>query len=112
MFFIRDLPVPIVTNSNKSFQKVIALVSSIFSEYKEFNSILKEHLPVSRMFSNLLRSEKLAQIDAEVAKLYGLSFSNLEYILDQFHIRDKKREKDLNQQKRLILKHFGTNNQN
>ena len=88
MFFIRDLPVPIVTESNESYQKVIGLVTSIYSEYKEFRSILKDRIPKSQQFLNLSRAEKLALIDVEVAKLYELSFSDLEYILDHFHIRD------------------------
>jgi Alw26I/Eco31I/Esp3I family type II restriction m6 adenine DNA methyltransferase len=108
MFFIRDLPLPIITNSDSSFQQLTALVSSIYSEYEEFKSVFDNNNKFSEKYSKLSFNEKRALIDAEVAKLYELSFNELEYILDQFHISDTEKEKNLTQQKRLILKEYTT----
>ncbi|MHA2318821.1 MAG: Eco57I restriction-modification methylase domain-containing protein [Candidatus Hodarchaeales archaeon] len=109
MFFIRDLPLPKIIDSDKSYQRIINLVSSIYSDYEEFRLILNTNFPKSQKYSNLYMTEKQALSDAEVAKLYELSLSNLEYILDQFHIRDIEKENQLNQQKRLILEHYNSN---
>ncbi len=109
MFFLRDLPLPLVIDSDRSYQRIINFVSSIYSEYEEFRLILKTNFPESQKYSSLSTTEKQALIDVEVAKLYELSLSNLEYILDQFHIRDIEKEKQLNQQKRLILEHYNNN---
>lgn len=109
MFFIRDLPLPIILDSDKSYQRIINLVSSIYLDYEEFRLILNTNFPKSQKYSDLSMTEKQALIDAEVAKLYELSLSNLEYILDQFHIRDIEKENQLNEQKRLILEHYNSN---
>ena len=95
--------------SDKSYQRIINLVSSIYSGYEEFRLILNTNFPKCKKYSDLSMTEKQALINAEVAKLYELSLSNLEYILDQFHIRDIEKEYQLNQQKRLILEHYNNN---
>ena len=109
MFFIRDMPLPIITKSEHSFQQLIALVSSIYSEYEEFKLTLSNSIPYSQQLSKLSLNEKQAMIDAEVAKIYGLSLNDLKYILDQFHIRDTEKEKNLTLQKKLILEQFKGN---
>ena len=88
------------------------MVSSIYLDYEEFRLILNTNFPKSQKYSDLSMTEKQALIDAEVAKLYELSLSNLEYILDQFHIRDIEKENQLNQQKGLILEHYNSNQRN
>ena len=53
MFFIRDMPLPIMTESENSYQQLIALVSSIYSEYGEFRFALANSIPYSQQLSKL-----------------------------------------------------------
>ncbi|MCK4847529.1 MAG: hypothetical protein KAT16_00730, partial [Candidatus Heimdallarchaeota archaeon] len=109
MFFIRDMPLPIIKDSDSSFQQLIAHVSSIYSEYDEFRLILENCSSDSQQLPKLSLNERQALIDVEVAKLYGLSLHDLKYILDQFHISDTKKETNLSTQKELIIKKFKEN---
>ncbi len=106
MFFIRDMPLPIMKDSKNSYQQLISLVSSIYSECEELRLTLTNSISYSQRLSKLSLNEKKAMIDAEVAKLYGLSLNDLKYILDQFHIRDTEKEKNLTLQKKLIFEQF------
>jgi hypothetical protein len=98
-----------MTKSEDSFQQLIALVSSIYSEYEELRLTLTNSIHYSQQLFKFSLNEKQAMIDAEVAKVYGLSLNDLKYILDQFHIRDTKKEKKLTLQKKLIFEQFKGN---
>ncbi|MFX0152526.1 MAG: Eco57I restriction-modification methylase domain-containing protein [Candidatus Hodarchaeota archaeon] len=106
MFFIYDMPVPKISRSHKVYQEIIKNVAALIPESPEFDSLLNQLNLEKSMLTNLNRIQKSAKVDILVTKLYGFDKESLEYILDQFHQKDGKKEKQLNFQKSIILDRF------
>jgi Alw26I/Eco31I/Esp3I family type II restriction m6 adenine DNA methyltransferase len=105
MFFIRDMPVPRLSEDNPTFRKVIALVRAIYMKDRDFGSKLKK-TDESEQFKCMKIEEIRALLDVTIAKIFHLSFDDLKHILDQFHLRNPSKEEELSIQKQLILTKF------
>jgi Alw26I/Eco31I/Esp3I family type II restriction m6 adenine DNA methyltransferase len=92
MFYIYDMPVPTVSTENKEYENIVKHVALLLSSYPRFESLAKYH-ELTKMTEDRLNRQKIwAIIDVLVAKLYGINHKELEYILDQFHQKDSKKE--------------------
>ncbi|MFW9777513.1 MAG: Eco57I restriction-modification methylase domain-containing protein [Candidatus Heimdallarchaeota archaeon] len=82
MFFIYDMPVPRISNSRSLYKNIVSSVNALMRD------------PPRNFFPTITcsRLELLAQVDCLVAQLYGLDLPQFDHILDQFHLRDKKKE--------------------
>ncbi len=103
MFFLRDMPLPRINNDNSNYREITSLVRAI---YKEIPEICNDLVTGDEGSIDLSYSEKLAMLDARIAIIYDLTYIELEYILDQFHVRDKRKESNLVKQKSKILFFF------
>jgi len=81
-------------------------VSDLFSHYSEFESGKKEFNNTTFNDQKQNSTQIRAKIDAIVAKLYDLDLIELEYVLDQFHQRDSRKENQLSALKDEILIQF------
>jgi len=102
MFFIYDMPVPRLSKQNKIYQEIICNVAVLFPEFAP----LHKQFAKGGNKSYLDRIQCQATIDSLVAKIYELDKQSIEYILDQFHQKDPKKEEVLNIQKKAILARF------
>lgn len=103
MFFIYDMPVPRLSKHDQVYQEIISNVASL---YPEFGSLHKQFAKGDRHGSFLDRIQYQATVDSLVAKIYELDTQSLEYILDQFHQKDPRKEEALTIQKKAILARF------
>ncbi len=102
MFIIRDMPLPRFME-RKWEQEIINLVKVLYANIPLFDIKVGQN---EQKYLHYSYNEKLALIDALVAHSYRLSYSELEYILDQFHIHDKQKEMALDEQRKKILSFF------
>ncbi|MFX1508146.1 MAG: Eco57I restriction-modification methylase domain-containing protein, partial [Promethearchaeota archaeon] len=102
MFFIYDMPVPRLPKHDKMYQEIISNVAALFPDFEP----LSKQFAKKRVSSFQDRIQCQATIDASVAKIYELDKHSIEYILDQFHQKDPKKEEELNIQKKAILARF------
>ena len=102
MFFIYDMPVPRLLKQKKAYQEIICNVAALFPEIAP----LHQQFATRGNNSFLDRIQCQATIDSLVAKIYELDKQSIEYILDQFHQKDPKKEEVLNIQKEAILARF------
>lgn len=91
MFFIYDMPVPRISSSNPLYKNVASSV----------DALMRDPTCNSPLIITNSRMERLAQVDCLVAQLYGLSLPQFDHILDQFHLRDKKKERSQSKHKTL-----------
>jgi Alw26I/Eco31I/Esp3I family type II restriction m6 adenine DNA methyltransferase len=103
MFFIYDMPVPRLSKHDKVYQEIISNVAALFPD---FTSLHKQFAKSRVCKSSQDRVQCQATIDSLVAKIYELDKQSIEYILDQFHQKDPKKEELLNLQKNAILARF------
>ncbi len=103
MFFVYDMPVPRLSKHNKIYQEIIKNVANLYPEFEAIHKRVKQNISIQ---SPLNRLQCEATIDSLVAKLYGLDEKSFEYILDQFHLKDPKKEKILSIEKSAILARF------
>ena len=103
MFFVYDMPVPRVSKYNKIYQEIVINVANLYPEFEVLHSKQKKSVSIQ---SSKNRLQCKATIDCLVAKLYGLDEKSFEYVLDQFHLKDPKKEKVLSTQKKAILTRF------
>jgi Alw26I/Eco31I/Esp3I family type II restriction m6 adenine DNA methyltransferase len=96
MFFIYDMPVPRVPRDNQLYKKIVQSVTSLMRNPPEKFALA----------SISDRVEHLALIDCYIAQLYELSFSQFNYILNQFNLRDKKKEQLQTRHKNLARQLF------
>jgi Alw26I/Eco31I/Esp3I family type II restriction m6 adenine DNA methyltransferase len=102
MFFIYDMPIPRIQKHDKAYQEIISNVAALFPDFEP----LHKQFAKQPVYSFQDRIECQATIDALVAKIYELDKQSIEYILDQFHQKDPKKEEELNLQKKAILARF------
>ncbi|MFX0016118.1 MAG: Eco57I restriction-modification methylase domain-containing protein [Candidatus Hermodarchaeota archaeon] len=103
MFFIYDMPVPRLSKHDIIYQEIVRNVADLFPKFETLNN----QFGTSCSDQSLLnRAYIQATIDSLVAKIYELDKESLEYILDQFHQKDPKKEKALAIQKNAILARF------
>jgi hypothetical protein len=107
MFIIRDMPLP-KDPRNKLKREIIKIVKAIYSTIPD---LLMEIQIDGNEFLEYSDQERRALLDARVAVAYCITFEELEYILDQFHIRDNRKEIELDEQKGIILDFFSKDNQ-
>ncbi len=106
MFYIYDMPVPTVSTEDKEYNEIVKHVALLLSNYRGFESLSKYH-ELTKMTENRPNHQKIwAKIDVLVAKLFGINHKELEYILDQFHQKDSKKEELLSILKKEILIQF------
>jgi len=106
MFFIYDMPVPRISRSHKIYRKIVKNVATLIAGSPEFESLLTQLDLEKSILSNFNIIQKSAETDILVTKLYRLDKESLEYILDQFHQKDEKKERQLNYQKSIIIDRF------
>ena len=104
MFFIYDMPVPRLSKHDNIYQEIVKNVANLFPEFETL------HKQFGKSSSNQPISDRLqyqAIIDSLIAKIYELEKESIEHILDQFHLKDPKKEQALTIQKNAILARFG-----
>jgi Alw26I/Eco31I/Esp3I family type II restriction m6 adenine DNA methyltransferase len=106
MFFIYDMPVPRISRSHNIYRKIVKNVATLITGSPEFESLLAQLDLEKSILSNFNIIQQSVETDILVAKLYGLDKESLEYILDQFHQKDEKKEDKLNYQKSIIIDRF------
>lgn len=109
MFYIYDMPVPRLEKGNKEYEEIVRLVTKILSKYLGFEKLRGKSDLMNFNNQNLNIHQIRAEIDLLVAKIYNINQDELEYILDQFHQRDSKKEELLNELKNEIMTQFRTN---
>jgi len=95
MFNFLETPVPRLS-SGKEFDEIVRKTAQLVATTPEFDQLKKE-IGISHGLAN--ENDRLlarAQLDAAVAKLYGISKEDLAYILEKFPLVDPK-------QKELVL---------
>ncbi|MFX1283050.1 MAG: Eco57I restriction-modification methylase domain-containing protein [Promethearchaeota archaeon] len=103
MFFIYDMPVPRLSKHDSIYQEIVRNVADLFPE---FDSL---HKQFGKNFSHQSFHDRIqcrATIDSLIAKIYELDIPSIEYILDQFHLKDPRKEEALTIQKNAILARF------
>ncbi|MFX0126110.1 MAG: ATP-binding protein, partial [Candidatus Hodarchaeota archaeon] len=102
MFFIYDMPVPRLPKHDKVYHEIISNVATLFPDFEP----LHKKFAKERVYRFQDRIQCQATIDALVAKIYELDKQSIEYILDQFHQKDPKKEEELNILKSAIHARF------
>ena len=97
MFHFMELPVPRLS-SGKDFEAIARKAAQLVCTTKEFDGLKKE-MDVEGITDENGRALARAQLDAMVAKLYGLTKEELAYILEKFPIVEEK-------QKDLVLREY------
>lgn len=100
MFFIYDIPVPRVSKESEIYQEIVRNVTRVLNQFNNSNQVDLSYLQGLSCIKEIVRVNNL------VARLYDIDHDSMEYILDQFHIKDPKKEKALNLQKLAILETF------
>ena len=103
MFFIYDMPVPRLPKHDDIYKEIVRNVANLFPEFETLHKRYGKS-SLSQSFSD--RNQYQATIDTLVAKIYELDKENIEYILDQFHQKDPRKEEALKNQKKAILARF------
>ncbi len=104
MFFIYQMPVPVP--DEETFQRILENVIKLTEDWEEFEKLRKKYGIQPRKLSKEERLKIIAEIDALVARLYGLTKDELQYILDKFHHKDPEIEAELRKMESLILQVF------
>ncbi|UCG03505.1 MAG: hypothetical protein JSW11_05820 [Candidatus Heimdallarchaeota archaeon] len=103
MFFIYDMPVPRLSRHHKVYQEIVSNVATLLPDFTPLHKqFAKGH--ICRSFQDRIQCQ--ATIDSLVAKIYELDKQSIEYILDQFHQKDPRKEEVLNTLKNAILARF------
>ncbi|MFX0125782.1 MAG: Eco57I restriction-modification methylase domain-containing protein, partial [Candidatus Hodarchaeota archaeon] len=103
MFFIYDMPVPRLSKHDKVYQEIVSSCATLFPDFAP----LHRQFAKGRKYKSFLdRIQCQAIIDSLVAKIYELDKQSIEYILDQFHQKDPRKEEVLDIQKNAILARF------
>lgn len=98
MFSFLETPIPRLS-SGKEFDAIVRKVVQLVAVTPEFDT-LKREVGVEHALTNENdRMQARAQLDAMVAKLYGVTKEELEFILKQFPIADEK-------QKEMVLNEY------
>jgi len=106
MFYIYEMPIPRLKRNSREYEEIVKNVSDLFSHYSGFESGEKEFNNTTFNDQKQNSTQIRAKIDAIVAKLYDLDLIELEYVLDQFHQRDSRKENQLSALKDEILIQF------
>ncbi len=102
MFILRDMPLPrFIDRQNE--REIISLVKEVYRKYPEWKDEISSPKELSSEKSMI---EIRAHLDARVAYTYALTYNELEYILDQFHVRDAGKESELDKNKKIVLTYF------
>lgn len=103
MFFIYDMPVPQLSKHDKVYQEIVSSVAALFPEFAPLHKQFAKGC-IHKSFLDRIQCQ--ATIDSLVAKIYELDKLSIEYILDQFHQKDPRKEEELNIKKNAILARF------
>ena len=80
-----NLPIPRYGKSDPYFSEIVERVGSLICTTKEYDGLKKE-LKIKQSFKKQSeRDEAIVQINAYVAKIYGLSKVELKHVLKNFH---------------------------
>lgn len=104
MFFIYQMPIPIP--DEETFQKIIEKVVWLTEDWEDFEELREKYGIRPKKLSKEERLKIIAEIDSQVARLYGLTKEELQYILDKFHHKDPEIEEGLRTLEFLILQAF------
>lgn len=103
MFFIYDMPVPRLSKHDNIYQEIVRNVASLFPEFETLHKQFGKNFSCQSFFDRL---QCQAIIDSLIAKIYELDKPSFEYILDQFHLKDPRKEEALTIKKNAILARF------
>ena len=103
MFFIYDMPVPRLPKHDDIYKEIVRNVANLFPEFETLHKRYGKS-SISQSLSDRIQYQ--ATIDTLVAKIYELDKESIEYILDQFHQKDPRKEEALTVQKKAILARF------
>ncbi|MBI5332834.1 MAG: N-6 DNA methylase [Candidatus Aenigmarchaeota archaeon] len=98
MFYFLETPVPRLS-SGKEFDLIVRRVAQLVSTSKEFSELKKEIGIEHELINENDRALARAQLDATVAKIYGITKNDLSFILEHFPNIDNK-------QKELVLEQY------
>jgi hypothetical protein len=84
MFMIYELPVPEIEEDNDLFNRIAEDVAKLICTSDEFND-LKHLMNIEGVSDDIERLKIKEDIENDVKELYGLSDSELQYILNHFH---------------------------
>jgi len=103
MFFIYDMPVPRLSKYDNIYQEIVRNVASLFPKFETLHKQFGKNFSYQSFFD---RFQCQATIDSLIAKIYELDKPSFEYILDQFHLKDPRKEEALTIKKNAILARF------
>ena len=89
MFYFLELPVPRL-DSGQQFEAIAKKVAQLVATTDEFRALKAEFGVLSSVTTETDRATVQAKIDAQVAKLYGITKEELAHILAQFPIVDDR----------------------
>ena len=98
MFNFLEIPVPRLS-SGKDFEAIVRKVAQLVCTTDEFSELVKTTEIEKGLTNENERALARAQLDAMIAKIYGLTKEELAYILTKFPIVDEK-------QKELVLSQY------
>jgi len=98
MFYFLETPIPRIS-SGKDFDEIARKTAQLVATTDEFSELKKELGMNNPVSSDADRMKVRAQIDAMVAKLYGITKDELEYVLTKFPNADER-------QKKLVLEEY------
>ncbi|MBU4246308.1 MAG: N-6 DNA methylase, partial [Nanoarchaeota archaeon] len=98
MFYFLETPIPRLS-SGKEFDSIVRKVVQLVAVTPEFDALKKEAGVEHALTNENDRMHARAQLDAIVAKLYGITKEELQFILAQFPLVDEK-------QKEMVLENI------
>ena len=94
MSIVYELPIPRLKESDKYFSEIVQRVAKLLCITPEYDE-LKKIIGIKKGETDPnIREDLISQIDAYVAKIYGITEKELQYILDAFRlVKDSHKEK-------------------
>ena len=83
-FNMKELPIPRLSKKDKYFTEIVEKSGSLICTTKEFDKLKQELKIKESITESEERQIVMGQLNAIVAKIYGLTKEELEFILDSF----------------------------
>ena len=94
MSIVSELPIPRLKEADKYFSEIVQCVGKLICITSDYDELKKQAKIKKGETDEKIREEITAQLNAYVAKIYGVNGKELQYILGLFHlISDSLKEK-------------------
>jgi len=90
--FFLEFPVPAPETDREAFDFIVRKVAQLVCTTNEFSELKKAAGIEHALVNESDRAQARAQLDARIAKLYGITKDELAYILEKFPISDQKQK--------------------